>query len=144
MKTDETFTAAFEVQTKGDTDILDITPQVQKAVEESGMRDGLAAVSVIGSTASIVTLEYEPGLVQDLKALLEKIIPKKPGKGTYSHNHGWESNAHSHLRSALLGTSRTFPVSEGRLALGTWQQIVLADFDNRPRKRRVLVTLLGR
>jgi secondary thiamine-phosphate synthase enzyme len=97
-------------------------------------------VFVPGSTASITTIEHEPGMVSDLKSVMERLVPQD---ARYAHNHGGESNGHAHVRAAIVGPSVTIPIVDGRLALGTWQQIVLVDFDDRPRSRRVLVQVIG-
>ncbi len=119
--------------------MLDITPQVARIVAESGSQQGV--VNVAGSTLGITTLEFEPGCVADLRRALEQIAP---ADGDYAHNARWgDGNGYAHLRSALVGTVRSFPVTEGRLGTGAWQQIVLCDFDNRARDRQVLVTVIG-
>jgi len=135
------FTYQIEIQTNGFCDIHDITSRVNKAIEVSGIGSGLVCVFVNGSTAGITTCEYESGLVQDLKDLFEKIIPRdKP----YHHDKAWgDGNGFSHVRSSLLGPGITIPFSEGRLLLGMWQQVILIDFDNRPRKRTVIVQVIG-
>jgi secondary thiamine-phosphate synthase enzyme len=130
-----------ELATKGFSDILDITASVEQAVGESGVKDGLVNVSVIGSTASISTIEYEPALVEDVKEQLEKIVPHTLAS---RHSATWgDDNGFSHIRATLMGPSTTLPVAEGRVVLGTWQQIVLIDHDNRPRKRRIRVQVVG-
>lgn len=136
------FTKHLSVKTKGHTDILDITDRVQDVITESGLLSGIAALFNIGSTAGLTTLEYEPGLVQyDMKALFERIAPEN---APYEHEKTWnDDNGHSHLRASLLGPSLTVPFVDGRLTLGTWQQIVLADFDTRPRTRTIVCQILG-
>ncbi len=120
--------------------IFDLTEEVRTFLAEIGVEKGLVTVSGVGSTLGITTMEYEPGLVQDIPELMQKLIPE----GSYHHDMTWhDGNGHSHLRSALLGTSQTFPVVEGEVILGTWQQIVLIDFDNKPRKRQVVLHYLG-
>jgi secondary thiamine-phosphate synthase enzyme len=127
--------------TAGFCDIIDITPAAEEALRSSGVTDGLLTVSVPGSTAGISTIEYEPGLVEDLKTLFERLIPVQ---GAYSHDQAWhDGNGFSHLRATLLGPSRSFPVQNGKALLGTWQQIILIDFDNRPRQRTVLLHVMG-
>ncbi|MBN1542764.1 YjbQ family protein [candidate division KSB1 bacterium] len=134
-------TAQIPLSTRGDSDILDITPQAALELEKSGLRSGVAIFFVSGSTAGLTTLEFEPGLVQDVPEALEKIAPQ--GK-SYHHDRTWgDGNGHAHVRAALIGPSLTVPFAEGRLLLGTWQQIVLIDFDNRPRRRQVVVQLMG-
>lgn len=137
----EIHTGELRFSTQGDGHVVDVTAQVQAAVEESGTRDGQATVFVRGSTAAITTMEYEPGGVQDLQAMLERLIP---ARGDYEHNRlNHDSNSHAHQRASVIGPSETVPVSGGRLALGTWQQLVLIDFDDRPRQRAVVVQVLG-
>ena len=131
----------FRVSTRGHSDVLDITVQVARIVTESGIRQGIVNIAGVGSTLGITTLEFEPGCVEDLRRTLEQIAP---ADGEYAHNQRWgDGNGYAHLRSALVGTARSFPVTEGRLATGTWQQIVLCDFDNRKRDRQVMVTVIG-
>ena len=134
-------TQDFTVHTQGYCHLEDITESVQRCIDRSGLADGIACVAVAGSTAAISTVEYEPGLLEDIPALFEKLIPSaRP----YRHDDTWhDGNGFSHLRSFLLKTSHTVPFSAGKLMLGTWQQLVLADFDNRPRTRRVIVQVIG-
>jgi secondary thiamine-phosphate synthase enzyme len=121
--------------------VLDITAQVNRLVAESGIARGIVNVAGIGSTLGITTLEFEPGCVSDLRRALEQIAP---ANDDYAHNARWgDHNGYSHLRSALVGASRSFPVEAGRLRLGTWQQVVLCDFDDRERTRDVVVTVVG-
>jgi secondary thiamine-phosphate synthase enzyme len=135
------FQRSFQISTRGRCDVLDITPQVGRIVAESKIRQGLANVSGQGSTVGVTTIEYEPGAVSDLARALEKIAPSN---SDYAHNARWgDDNGFAHLRSALLGTSQTFPVGAGELGLGTWQQIVFCDFDDRPRQRQITVTVIG-
>jgi secondary thiamine-phosphate synthase enzyme len=134
-------TQSFQLKTKGNTDVRDITAQVAEAVKASGLTSGTATVFVSGSTGGITTLEFEPGLQRDVPEILEQLIPA--GR-SYHHDQTWhDGNGHAHLRSALVGTSFTVPVVEGRLILGTWQQIVFLDFDNRSRTREILVQIVG-
>ena len=134
-------TSFFEIQTRGDTDIVDITPHVVEGLEKSLLEEGLATIFVSGSTAGITTIEYEPGLVSDLKAFFERIVPQG---AHYIHEEAWhDGNGHSHVRSALLKTSLSIPFVKRKPLLGTWQQIVLIDFDNRPRKRRLVLQIQG-
>ena len=130
------------IATNGDTDILDLTSQVREVVSASGVRTGQVTAMVIGSTAALTTIEYESGLVNhDIAAALEKIAPTD---GRYAHEETWhDDNGHSHVRASLIGPSLALPVIEGRIPLGTWQQIVLIDFDTRPREREVAVTVVG-
>ncbi len=128
-------------KTEGYCDIIDITAKVQEQVQKEKIQRGLASLFVSGSTASLTTIEYEPGLIQDLKEFLEKFIPSDK---KYHHDDRWgDNNGFSHLRASLLGPSLQVPIDNGQLLLGTWQQIVLLDFDNRPRRREILVQLMG-
>ncbi|MBI4459884.1 MAG: YjbQ family protein [Acidobacteria bacterium] len=125
--------------TKGFTEILDITPQVQKAVQQSGLDQGVVHLFVSGSTAALSTIEYESGALADLQRALDRIAPMD---ADYAHNAAWgDGNGYAHLRAALLKPDLCVPVQGGKLALGTWQQIILIDFDNRPRQRTVLLTM---
>jgi secondary thiamine-phosphate synthase enzyme len=134
-------TCTFAVRTKGDTDILDVTPSVADAVRDCGLREGIATVFVGGSTAGLTTIEFEPGLVHDLRAAFERIAPRAL---EYRHHERWgDDNGHAHVRASLLGPSVVVPFAGGKLALGTWQQIVLVDFDTRARDRELTVQLLG-
>lgn len=131
----------FRIATKGRCDVLDITEKVAAIVAASRVRHGIVNIAGRGSTLGITTLEFEPGCVSDLKRALEKIAPSN---SDYAHNARWgDDNGYSHLRSALIGTARSFPLSDGQLAVGTWQQIVLCDFDNRARDREIMVTVVG-
>ena len=122
-------------------DIIDITARVTAQVRDAEIEDGLVALFVTGSTAALTTIEHEPGLVQDLKELVEKLIPSDR---RYHHDDRWgDDNGFSHLRAALFGPSLQIPIVKGRLVLGTWQQIILLDFDNRPRTREIVVQLIG-
>jgi secondary thiamine-phosphate synthase enzyme len=134
-------TKSLKIKTRGDTDILDITSEVQKIIRDSNLKEGQATVFVPGSTAGITTIEYEPGLLKDLPRAFERIAPENM---EYAHHLTWgDHNGHAHIRAALLGASKTFPFSKGDLILGTWQQIVLIDFDERPRNREVVVQIIG-
>ncbi len=132
----------FTTRTRGNTDVIDITPDVARIVSAAGVREGLVCVFVVGSTASITTTEAEPGLMtHDLKAFFDRVAPDDV---PYRHEATWnDDNGHAHVRASALGPSITVPVTAGRLTLGTWQQIVLIDFDTRPREREVVVHLLG-
>ncbi|SFM42769.1 secondary thiamine-phosphate synthase enzyme YjbQ [Methanolobus profundi] len=135
------FRGEFKVDTSGNSDIIDITPQVRELVALSGMSDGILLVYVPGSTAAITTIEFEPGLIRDMKAALERLAPENI---TYYHNERWhDGNGHSHIRASFLGQSGSFPLTDGSILLGTWQQIILIDLDNRPRSRVVLVQMYG-
>lgn len=132
-------TTELRFSTQGDTDVLDITGEVQRVVAEVGVDEGQALVFVRGSTAAVSTMEFEPGGVHDLQAMLERLIPTQ---GDYEHNRlNHDSNSHAHQRATLVGPSETIPILDGRLALGTWQQLVLIDFDDRPRERIVVVQI---
>lgn len=121
--------------------MLDITPEVARIVAQSAVQTGIVNISGVGSTLGITTLEFEPGCVADLKRALDQIAPANTD---YAHNARWgDENGFAHLRSAFMGTAKSFPIAEGRIAIGTWQQIVLCDFDDRPRKRQVVVTVIG-
>jgi secondary thiamine-phosphate synthase enzyme len=135
------FQKTFRLSTRGNCDVLDITAKVARIVADSGIRTGVVNVSGRGSTLGITTLEFEPGCVSDLQRALEKIAPVN---SDYAHNARWgDENGDSHLRSALMGTAKSFSVSEGQIALGTWQQIVLSDFDERAREREIMVTVVA-
>ena len=137
----KTLTHTAQVRTKGQDECLDITEQVQAVVERSKIRQGLATVFVTGSTAGVTTIEFEPGLVRDLKEAVERLFPESL---RYAHHEtGGDDNGFSHLRASFLGPSLSVPVVEGKLQLGTWQQIVLVDFDVRPRTRSYLIQLIG-
>ncbi|HEY7698546.1 MAG TPA: secondary thiamine-phosphate synthase enzyme YjbQ [Vicinamibacteria bacterium] len=134
-------TVRRSVATRGSGEILDVTPEVSDAVGGSGIADGIATVFVTGSTAALTTLEFEPGLVHDLRAAFERLYPREM---EYQHHERWgDDNGHSHVRASMLGPSLVVPVSGGKLTLGTWQQIVLVDFDTRPRSREFLVQVMG-
>ncbi|MSO42257.1 MAG: YjbQ family protein [Solirubrobacterales bacterium] len=129
------------LSTGGGGDVIDITGEVQAAVQCASVEEGLATVFVCGSTAALTTMEFEPGGVADLRALLDRVVP---AEGDYEHNRlNSDSNSHAHQRASLIGPSEQVPVLEGRLALGTWQQLVLIDFDDRPRERTVVVQLVS-
>jgi len=134
-------TDRIRVPTRGETQVLDITQEVAAVVRKHGLRHGQALVFVVGSTAGLTTVEYEPGLIEDLPEAFERLAPRH---GHYHHEETWhDGNGYAHVRASLLGCSLTIPVENGEMALGTWQQIVLVDFDNRPRKREVVVQLWG-
>jgi secondary thiamine-phosphate synthase enzyme len=134
-------TALLRLSTQGDGHILDITGAVKEVAREARADNGLITVFVTGSTAAITTMEHEPGGVRDLGELLDRLIPVR---GDYAHNRlNGDTNAHAHLRAAIVGPSESIPIVEGRIALGTWQQIVLVDFDDRPRERAVTVQVLS-
>ncbi|MFQ5691374.1 MAG: secondary thiamine-phosphate synthase enzyme YjbQ [Gemmatimonadota bacterium] len=135
-------TQRIERETSGNDHILDLTEEVRAVVRASGIGGGQVTAMVTGSTAALSTLEYEPGLVEhDIAAALELLAPRD---GEYLHEQTWhDDNGHSHVRACLVGPSLTLPVVEGELPLGTWQQIVLLDFDTRPRRRTVVVSVVG-
>ncbi len=134
-------TGELRLSTRGDGDIVDITEGLARVVAASGVAEGLASAFVRGSTAALTTMEYEPGGVHDLQALLDRLIPPH---GDYEHNRlNHDTNSHAHQRASLIGSSECVPVAGGRLGLGTWQQLVLIDFDDRPRERTVVVQVLS-
>ncbi len=134
-------TARIALQTRGECDVVDITPQVAREVAASGAADGTVTVFVAGSTAGVTTIEYEDGAVADFARLWDRIVPRDL---SYEHDRRWgDGNGYAHIRASLLGGSLVVPFAEGRLLLGTWQQIVLVDFDNRPRSRQVVLQIGG-
>jgi len=131
----------LRVQTPGDTAVVDLTEGVRSVVARSDVQAGVAVVFAVGATVGVTTLEHEPGAIADLQALLDRLVPRE---GEYEHNaRNHDTNAHSHLRAALVGPSEAIPVVGGALGLGTWQQVVLLDFDDRPRERIVSVQVLS-
>ncbi len=131
----------IQLQTRGAGDMHDLTERVAESIASSRISEGTVTVFVPGSTAGITTIEFEPGLIRDFPESFERIAPRD---ADYAHDEKWhDGNGHSHVRASLLGPSLTLPVAHGMPVLGTWQQIVLVDFDNRPRERRVIVTVLG-
>ena len=129
----------FKISTKGFTDIINITPQVEKEVEKSNVKDGICLVFVAHSTCAITTIEYEEGAIKDLKRALEIIAPMNTN---YEHCKKWgDCNGYAHIRAALMKPCLVIPIEDGKLVLGTWQQITLIDFDNRPREREVFVKI---
>ncbi|MGH7889350.1 MAG: secondary thiamine-phosphate synthase enzyme YjbQ [Thermodesulfobacteriota bacterium] len=134
-------TVSLRLETMGETDLIDITQSVAKAVKDSGVSSGSVTVFIPGSTAGVTTIEYESGAISDFKKALDRIAPKNIH---YEHDVRWgDGNGYSHIRAALLGPSLTVPFSATRLLLGTWQQIIVVDFDNRPRRREVIVQIIG-
>ena len=134
-------TKKIKLNTKGETDIINITSEIASIILNSNLENGSVTVFVPGSTGSITTVEYEPGLVQDLKDFFEKIAPKS---GIYQHNIKWQDgNGYSHVRASLMGPGITVPFIKKKMQLGTWQQIIFIDFDNRPREREIIVQILG-
>lgn len=135
------YSHTISFHSKGDGDMIDLTPEVERAVRVSKIRDGVVVVCAVGSTAGVSTIEFEPGLQQDWPQLMQKMVPA----GTrYHHDATWgDGNGYAHLRSTLVGTTFTTAVSSGKMTLGTWQQIVFLEFDNRPRDRQVRVQVMG-
>ncbi len=131
----------FSVQTQGFSDVVDITPDVESIIKESKINDGVATVFVVGSTASISTIEFEPALAEDMKEQLNEIVPSTLRS---RHSETWgDDNGFSHIRATLMGPGITVPFQSERLVLGTWQQIVVIDHDNRPRSRKIFVQVIG-
>ncbi len=134
-------TESISLSSRGNGDIVDITPQVEEQLAKSRVSNGIVTLFVAGSTAGVTTIEFEPGLVADFKEMWQRLVPQNT---TYAHDRAWgDGNGHSHVRASLLGASLVIPVSNKKLVLGTWQQVVLVDFDNRPRSRRVVVQVMG-
>ncbi len=134
-------TSSLEFSTPGNCEIVDITGPVQEKLADSMIREGMLTVFVPGSTGGVITLEYEPGLVRDLQEAFDRLVPRdRP----YHHDRTWgDGNGYSHVRASLVGPTLSVPFREGRLALGTWQQIAFVDFDNRPRRRVLIVQIMG-
>ena len=131
----------LEFKTTGQTDIIDISREVQEGVLQSGIQDGNIVLFISGSTAALTTIEFESGVVNDLRKAIERLAPEDI---PYEHDRRWgDGNGYSHVRAAILGPSLIIPMRRGKLLLGTWQQIVLLDFDNRPRRRRVTAQIMG-
>ena len=134
-------TKEISLQSKGQCDIIDITPQVEQELAGADINTGVVTIFVAGSTAGITTIEYEPGLISDLQNMWQRLIPQNV---PYAHDRRWgDGNGYSHTRAALLGASLVVPFNDKRLALGTWQQIVLVDFDNRSRSREIILQIMG-
>jgi secondary thiamine-phosphate synthase enzyme len=135
--------ALLRLQTEGEGQIIDLSAGIERALRAAEVSNGVVTVFVTGSTAAITTMEYEPGGVQDLQEAVERLVPReRPGGGDYAHNtRNHDDNAHAHLRASLLGPSLSIPLMRGSLVLGTWQQVVLIDFDDRPRERSVHVQI---
>jgi secondary thiamine-phosphate synthase enzyme len=134
-------TGQLRFSTAGDGDVIDLTDGVQSVLDSSGVANGMVSVFVPGSTAAVTAMEFERGGVHDLRAALDRLIP---AEGDYEHNRlNNDTNSHAHIRAAIVGPSETLPVRDGRLDLGTWQQVVLVDFDDRPRQRTVVVQVLA-
>ena len=134
-------TKKISLQTKGNCDIIDITPQVEQQVAETDINNGTATLFVAGSTAGITTIEFESGLLSDFQGMWERNVSKNIA---YDHDRRWgDGNGYSHVRASLLGASLVIPFSNKRLTVGTWQQIVVVDFDNRPRSREIILQIMG-
>ena len=134
-------TKTTQIETRGENDVINITGQTSKALEESKLQDGIITVFISGSTAAITTIEYEPGLKQDFPRMLSRIVPKNI---EYQHDNTWhDGNGHSHIKASLIGPSMTIPFKDGNLMLGTWQQIVLLETDIRPRQRKIILQIIG-
>jgi secondary thiamine-phosphate synthase enzyme len=136
-----TKSGTVSLRTSAKDEVIDLTGKVQDIVSKSGIDNGLACIFVAGSTAAVTTVEFEPGLVKDLKEAMDRLYPRGID---YEHHRRWgDGNGHSHVRAALVGPSLTVPIVDGRLLLGTWQQIVFLEFDNKPRSREVAVQIVG-
>ena len=134
-------TKQISLHTKGECDIIDITSLVQQQLSETEVKDGIVTVFITGSTAGVTTIENEPGLISDFKEMWERVVPQNI---EYQHGRAWgEGNGYSHVRASLLGASLVVPFNDKKLSLGTWQQLVVVDFDNRPRSRQVLLQITG-
>ncbi len=134
-------TRSLRFKTNGNAEVVDVTGRVQQGIQESGVTSGIVTVFAVGSTAGITTIEHESGLIADIKEMWDRLVPARAG---YQHDRAWgDGNGHSHLRSALVGTSLTVPFVSKRMTLGTWQQIVYIDFDNRPRSREIILQIMG-
>lgn len=133
--------SSVSLTTRGNTDIRDITSQVSQTVSASGLRQGIVTIFCPSSTSGLTTIEYEPGCLADLRRMFEELIPSNR---PYDHDETWgDANGYSHMRAALLKASLTIPFVDGKLTLGTWQQIIYVDFDNRPRQRELVVQIMG-
>jgi len=136
-----TYTGEIVVRTRGENDVVDITDKVESYVARSGVKNGVAHHYVIGSTAALTTIEYEPGLIEYIRNALERIAPRN---AYYKHHERWgDDNGHSHIRASIIGPSLCIPIREGSLTTGTWQQLILLELDTRARERRILVTVIG-
>jgi secondary thiamine-phosphate synthase enzyme len=135
------YTASIELSTRGNSEIIDITDRLHEELSRFPVKNGILTVFVPGSTGGILTLEYEPGLIGDLQEAFERLIPRGI---KYRHDRAWgDGNGHSHVRASLVGPSLTVPFVEGKMTLGTWQQVAFVDFDNRPRRRSLVVQVVG-
>jgi len=134
-------TKRLKLSTKGRDQVINITAEVQEAISKSKVKDGLVTVFVFGSTASVTTIEYEPALSRDIQEFNEQLIPSSK---SYAHDQTWgDANGYAHLRASLYGPSLSVPVENGAMTLGTWQQIIVIDHDNRPRSREVIIKIIG-
>jgi len=134
-------TEEIALQSRGNCHVIDVTSEVARHVEKSGIDNGIVTLFIVGSTAGITTIEYEPNLISDFKDMWDRVIPQNM---PYEHNKTWgDGNGHSHVRASTLGASLTVPFVNKRLTLGTWQQIIFVDFDNRPRARKIVIQILG-
>ena len=132
---------SIQLNSKGNCDISDITSDVAREISDSGISSGTVTIFITGSTAGVTTIEFEPGLLADFKDMWERVLPRNI---PYQHDRAWgDGNGHSHVRASLLGASLTIPFVNKRLTLGTWQQIVIVDFDNRPRSREITIQIIG-
>ena len=133
-------TEYIHFSTRGNAEVVDITPQVNEKLKATRIKDGIVNINACGSTGALTTCEYEPGLIQDIKEVFDKLIPQ----GRYHHDRTWgDGNGHSHLRASLVGPSLTVPFKNKQLILGTWQQIIFIDFDNRSRRREIVLQFVG-
>jgi secondary thiamine-phosphate synthase enzyme len=133
-------TEYIQVSTQGNAEVVDITPEINEKLKNLKIKDGIVNINACGSTGALTTCEYEPGLVRDIKEIFNKLIPA----GHYNHDQAWgDGNGHAHLRSSLVGSSLTMPFKDKKLILGTWQQIIFIDFDNRARDRQIVLQFLG-
>jgi secondary thiamine-phosphate synthase enzyme len=136
-----TANGSITLKTSARDEVIDVTEKVREIVSKSKIREGLACVFVVGSTAAVTTVEHEPGLVKDMKDAMDRLYPKSID---YEHHQRWgDGNGHSHIRASLVGPSLTVPIVDGNLVLGTWQQIVFLEFDNKPRTREITVQIVG-
>ena len=134
-------TSKIGIRTKGNCDIVDVTPQVRQEVANSGVNSGTVTIFIAGSTAGVSTIEFEPGVLSDFQSMWERSVPRNI---SYQHDRAWgDGNGFSHVRASLLGPSLAVPFTNKILALGTWQQIIVVDFDNRPRSRDVVLQIIG-
>ncbi|MFP4546098.1 MAG: secondary thiamine-phosphate synthase enzyme YjbQ [Methanomassiliicoccales archaeon] len=137
----DVFRKVIELETEGEVDMRDLTGEVRKSITSSGLSSGLACAFVPGSTGALITVEYEEGLKEDIRVALERLFPKETG---YEHHRRWgDGNGHSHVRASFLSPSVTIPFHDGVPDLGTWQQVVFVELDNRPRSRRIIIQVIG-